>query len=166
MKANSIEVSVSGTLDEAITLATNALQKEGFGVLTRIDLHKKFSAALGKEITPTVVLGACAPELAHAAMELNADIALFLPCNVVIREQENNHCSVKIGRPTAVFSLLADARLAPLAERADEKLLAVASLLACPENSTLEHDVEEECWDRDLRWGISEQRTESSAPGK
>ncbi len=161
MKRNSIGTSVTGTLDDTISLATRALQRMGFGVLTRIDLHQKFHDALSKEIAPTVILGACAPKLAYKAFELNQDAALFLPCNVVIQELKGNRCSVEIARPSVQLAPLSDPLLAPLAQEADLKLQEVLSLMnrSCSQSpapgskvSHLEEDVEEDCWDRDSRW--------------
>lgn len=167
MKSISIETSITGSLEPIISLATRALQREGFGVLSKIDLHKKFQEALGKVTPPTVILGACSPALALKAMELNPDFALFLPCNVVIRELGENRFSVAITRPTALASLLADPRLSLLAQEADSKLETVVSLIdkSCSQNkaagskaSSLEEAVEEDCWDRDMRWNSTENK--------
>jgi len=172
MRSNCIKTSVTGSLNETISLVERALQREGFGVLSRIDLHEKFQKALDKTIPPTVILGACAPALAYEALKLNADFALFLPCNVVIRQHSENQYSVEITRPSVQMSLIADPKLSALAGEADLKLETVAGLInsSCSQakgqnqkDSQLEKDVEIECWDRDLRWGLTAPSDEPGA---
>lgn len=113
---------VSGTVDAIIPLVTDALQSEGFGVLTRIDLHQKFKEKLNKDVAPAVILGACNPQLAYDAYIANPDVSSLLPCNVVIRELRPGTVSVELARPTAMMEVLGEARLVALAKSADEKL--------------------------------------------
>lgn len=117
-----IKGTVSGTVDAVIPLVTEALQSEGFGVLTRIDLHQKFKEKLNKDIAPAVILGACNPQLAYDAYTANPDVSSLLPCNVVIRELKPGTVSVEIARPTAMMEVLGETRLVELARGADEKL--------------------------------------------
>ena len=73
------------TLDNAIARVTTALGAEGFGIMTRIDMHSKLKEKIGKDIVPTVILGACSPSLAYEAYILNSDVAGVVPCNAALR---------------------------------------------------------------------------------
>ncbi len=113
---------ISCTLDQAVERATKALGAEGFGVLTRIDMHSKIKEKTGKDIVPTVILGACNPNLAYEAYTANSDVASLLPCNAVVREIAPGKISLEFVKPTAMMQILGDARLASLAHEADAKV--------------------------------------------
>jgi len=110
------------TVDHAIERATKALGAEGFGVLTRIDMHSKIKEKTGKNIIPTVILGVCNPNLAYEAYTANSDVASLLPCNAVIREIAPGKISVEFVKPTAMIQILGDIGLANLAREADAKI--------------------------------------------
>ncbi len=111
-----------GDLESIIERVTNALKGEGFGVLTRIDFHSKIKEKLGKEIKPAVILGACNPQLAFEAYQLNTDVASLLPCNAVIRDVGEGRVSVELAKPTAMMEILGNRNLVELARSADAKL--------------------------------------------
>ncbi|MHB0926629.1 MAG: DUF302 domain-containing protein [Gallionellaceae bacterium] len=113
---------IADTVDHAIERITKALGAEGFGILTRIDMHSKIKEKTGKEIIPTVILGACNPMLAYEAYTANSDVASLLPCNAVIREIAPGRVSVELAKPTAMMQILGDAGLAELAREADAKI--------------------------------------------
>ncbi|HKB60234.1 MAG TPA: DUF302 domain-containing protein [Gallionellaceae bacterium] len=113
---------ISATMTEAIERATKALAAEGFGVLTRIDMDSKIKEKTGKDIVPTVILGACNPNLAYEAYTTDSDVASLLPCNAVIRETAPGTISLEFIKPTAMMQVLNDARLATLAADADGKI--------------------------------------------
>ena len=113
---------ISDTFDHAIERATKALGAVGFGILTRIDMHSKIKEKTGKEIIPTVILGACNPNLAYEAYTANSDVASLLPCNAVIREIAPGKISLEFIKPTAMMKILGDAKLAELALEADAKI--------------------------------------------
>ncbi len=113
---------ISATMDQAVERATKALAAEGFGVLTRIDMHSKIKEKTGKDIIPTVILGACNPNLAYEAYTANSDVASLLPCNAVIRETAPGKISLEFVKPTAMMQIVGDATLASLASEADAKI--------------------------------------------
>ena len=113
----------------AIERVTLALKGEGFGVLTRIDLHTKVKEKLDKDLLPVVILGACNPQLAYEAYQLNTDVASILPCNAVIRDLGNNKVSIELAKPSMLMEMLGDKKLVMLAKNADEKLIRVLEKL-------------------------------------
>ena len=113
---------INDSFDHAIERATKALAAEGFGILTRIDMHSKIKEKTGKDIVPTVILGACNPNLAYEAYTANSDVASLLPCNAVIREVANGKVSVEFAKPTGMMKILGDAKLTALAAEADSKI--------------------------------------------
>ena len=113
---------ISGTLDEGIARATQALAAEGFGILTRIDMHQKIQEKLGKTIPPTVILGTCHPGFAYQGIQLNRDITALLPCNAVVREIGAGRYSIAFVKPSALLQILEDAHLSELAREGDAAL--------------------------------------------
>ena len=113
---------IADTLDHAIERTTKALAAEGFGILTRIDMHSKIKEKTGKEIIPTVILGACNPNLAYEAYTANSDVASLLPCNAVIREIAPGKISVELVAPSSMMQILGDAKLIELAREADTRI--------------------------------------------
>ncbi|RPJ46621.1 MAG: DUF302 domain-containing protein [Betaproteobacteria bacterium] len=113
---------IADTLDHAIERATKALGAEGFGILTRIDMHSKIKEKTGKDIVPTVILGACNPNLAYEAYTANTDVASLLPCNAVVREIAPGKISLEFAAPTGMMRILGDAKLTELAGEADARI--------------------------------------------
>ena len=113
---------ITGNFDHAIERATKALSAEGFGILTRIDMHSKIKEKTGKDIIPTVILGACNPNLAYEAYTMNSDVASLLPCNAVIREIASGKQSIEFAKPSGMMKILGDAKLTALAAEADTKI--------------------------------------------
>jgi uncharacterized protein (DUF302 family) len=113
---------ITTTVDQAIDRTTKALAAEGFGILTRIDMHSKIKEKTGKNIIPTVILGACNPNLAYEAYTMNTDVASLLPCNAVIREIEPGVVSLEFAKPSGMMKILGDAKLTALASEADTKI--------------------------------------------
>lgn len=122
MTAINFKREISATLDQAIDRATKALAPEGFGILTRIDMHAKIKDKTGKDIIPTVILGACNPMLAYEAYTANSDVASLLPCNAVVREIAPGKVSLEFAKPTGMMKIMGDEKLVALAQEADVKI--------------------------------------------
>lgn len=121
--------SVELSFDEALELVTAELQKEGFGVLSDIDVAAKMKAKLGKEMPPYRILGACNPALAYQAIQAVEDIGLLLPCNVLVREDATGNVHIDFMDPKSVLSLVDDPGVTPLAEEVKNKLERVLAAL-------------------------------------
>jgi uncharacterized protein (DUF302 family) len=87
--------------DEAVRRTTEALQREGFGIITDIDVKQTFKKKLGIDFRNYRILGACNPKLAHEALKLEDKIGTMLPCNVVVQELDQGRSEVAAIDPVA-----------------------------------------------------------------
>ena len=113
--------------DATIERVTEALKQEGFGVLTTIDVAATLKNKLGVEHKPYVILGACNPHYAHQALEAVPDIGALLPCNVVVREEDDGRVSVVFMDPESVLGLISDPTVEKVGHEVAEKLHRVAA---------------------------------------
>jgi uncharacterized protein (DUF302 family) len=109
--------------EQAVERATEELKKEGFGILTTIDVQQTLKQKLDKDFRKYTILGACNPPLAHRAFEAELEIGLLLPCNVVVYETEPGRSVVSAMAPIAAMGVVGgNPALKDVAREADEKL--------------------------------------------
>jgi uncharacterized protein (DUF302 family) len=109
------------SVDEAEAKVREALAVEGFGILTEIDVAATLKNKLGLEVPPYLILGACNPQLASQALEMEQDIGLLLPCNVVVY-QDGDGAVVGILDPDIMVDLAGNPAIKPVADQAKASL--------------------------------------------
>lgn len=121
----SFSTQLQGKVEEIEQQLITALKEEGFGILTEIDVQATLKEKLGIEKRPYKILGACNPPLANQAIEADPDIGLLLPCNVVIREEEDGSICVAFMDPSAVLNLVERDNVDALASEVRSRLFRV-----------------------------------------
>jgi len=116
-------IDLDATYDDAIGRVKDALKDQGFGVLTEIDVRQTLKDKLDIDVDPQIILGACNPQLAHRALEIDPRVAALLPCNVVVRT-ENGRTVVEALDPTLIANIPDNPALAPSAEEAGQRIQA------------------------------------------
>ena len=110
MSSYTISTTLDRPYDETVEAVRAQLAEVGFGVLTEIDLRATLKKKLDVDVAPQVILGACRPQLAHQALEVEPSIAALLPCNVVVRAIDDTTTVVEAFDPDVMMSVgLADA---------------------------------------------------------
>jgi uncharacterized protein (DUF302 family) len=116
--------------DDAVAATKAALADNGFGVLTEIDMQTTLKAKVGKEMDRYLILGACNPKLASAALDVEPNVGVLLPCNVVVREVDGK-VQVDALDPGLMVSMTGEDELGPIAAEARRLMgAALASLAA------------------------------------
>lgn len=110
MKTSEYGIRATTTLsfDDAVAKTREALQEQGFGVLTEIDMKAKLKEKLGVDMQRYLILGACNPPLAHKAVQAEPEIGLLLPCNVIVYETEGGKTVVSAVDPDSMLSVVGD----------------------------------------------------------
>ena len=134
-----MNIALSTTLHTSFTVAVartrEALTQQGFGVLTEIDMKATLKAKLGADMEDYLILGACNPPLAHRAVDIDRQIGLLLPCNVVVRgdPHADNTVIVEAMNPMLLVEVTGEPALGDVADQVSAKLqAAVDSLAAAP----------------------------------
>lgn len=112
------------SFEKAIEVVTEALKKEGFGILTRIDVKEKFKEKLGIDFKRYVILGACNPSNAHKAILAEENIGLMLPCNVIVYEK-GDKTAVSIIKSTIAMAMVDNEELKQIALNVETRLKSV-----------------------------------------
>lgn len=113
------------SFDEAIARVTEALKKEGFGILTEIDVKETLKKKLNADFRKYKILGACNPPYAYRALQTEDKIGLMLPCNVIVQELPGGKVEVAAIDPVASMAAVDNPKLAEVAEQVRAKLKAV-----------------------------------------
>jgi uncharacterized protein (DUF302 family) len=114
---------------EAEKRVREELAKEGFGVLTEIDVRKKFAEKLQKEFRNYVILGACNPAFAYEALGREVNLGTLLPCNVVVYTRDDGKTAVMVMDPVAALSVIGNPEITEVAQQVAEKMQRVLTAL-------------------------------------
>lgn len=117
------------SFDEAVRRTTEALKKEGFGIITEIDVKQTLKAKIDVDFRNYRILGACNPKLAHEALQLEDKIGTMLPCNVVVQESGTSQTEIAAIDPVASMQAVDNPRLMQAAQRVQALLRAVIDAL-------------------------------------
>lgn len=130
MTAFTITTTLAKPYDEAVEAVRAALGEQGFGILTEIDLKATLKEKLDVDVAAQVILGACRPALAHAALSIDPSIAAVLPCNVVVRALDDTTTLVEAFDPDAMMGLADNDALHTVAADAKQRLTAALAALS------------------------------------
>jgi len=108
--------------EDAISKVTEALKEQGFGILTEIDAQKVLKEKLGIERRPYKILGACNPQFAHKAIDLEPELGTLLPCNVLVYEKEDAQVVVSAMNPEAALRLVENPEIKEIAKEIRKRI--------------------------------------------
>ena len=124
-----LTTTVDQPYDTVVSKVRAALTEQGFGVLTELDVQATMKAKLDADIAPQVILGACRPPLALAALQAEPSIGLLLPCNVVVRALNQTTTVVEAADPQTMVSMTDNPALQGVADDAAQRLTAALDSL-------------------------------------
>ena len=128
--SHTLSTTVEQGFAETLEATRARLADAGFGVLTEIDMAATLKAKIDADIAPQVILGACRPPLALAALEAEPTIGVFLPCNVVVRAVDDRRTLVEAMDPDAMVEVTGNEKLGEVAADARQRLSAALEALA------------------------------------
>ena len=124
-----MNVYLEAEFDSAVEKVTEELKKEGFGVLTEIDVKATLKKKIDVDFRPYKILGACNPPLAHQALTTAPEVGLLLPCNVTVAQEDNGRVLISIIDPELMLGVVDNPALEAVACDAKERLQRVANAL-------------------------------------
>ncbi len=126
-----ISTSLQSTFSDAVARTRDALAGQGFGALTEIDMKATLKAKLGHDMENYLILGACNPPLAHRAVDIDRQIGLLLPCNVVVRSDpaDDSRVLVEAMNPQLLVQVTGESALQEVADAVTSKLRAAIEAL-------------------------------------
>ncbi|MDO5739312.1 MAG: DUF302 domain-containing protein [Ornithinimicrobium sp.] len=127
---HAITVTTDLSFDAALQATRERLADEGFGILSEIDLAATLKAKIGADMPPQVILGACRPPLAYAAVLAEPSIGVFLPCNVVVRVDDAGRTVVEAMNPDFMTQIASGETLAEVAKDAKERITRALDAIA------------------------------------
>jgi uncharacterized protein (DUF302 family) len=105
------------SFDEAVKKVTESMKEQGFGILTEIDAKKVLKEKLGLDRKPYKILGACNPQFAHKAIDMEPEIGTLLPCNVLVYERDDGTVVVSAMNPEAALKLVGNPSIEDIAKQ-------------------------------------------------
>jgi uncharacterized protein (DUF302 family) len=119
----------TNNFEQAIEKVTDELKKEGFGILSEIDVQQTLKNKINVDFKKYKILGACNPQFAHKALQIEDKIGVFLPCNVVVEENDNKEIEVSVVDPVASMMSVNNKNLEVISTEVRDKLKRVISNL-------------------------------------
>lgn len=120
---------IDAPLEEALEKTRSALGDQGFGIINEIDMAKTLKEKIGADFRPYRILGACNPQLAHEALQLEDKVGTMLPCNVIVQQLPSGSTEVAAIDPVASMSAIENDKLKEAAQRVRDKLRAAIDAL-------------------------------------
>ncbi len=126
----SLTITLDLAYEAAVPKVKEAFKAQGFGTLTEIDVKATLAEKTGKQVEDYIILGACNPELAARALDVDRRIGLLLPCNVVVRADGDSRTIVDALDPQVIVEVPGDPGLGPVADEAGARIRAALAELA------------------------------------
>jgi len=112
---------LDGTIEEATERVKSALQEQGFGIVTELDMHKTLNEKLDKNMGAYRILGACNAKFAWETLQKEENIGVFLPCKVLIKQQSDNQVEVVAVNPSELMKMLNNPALTGIADKVSQR---------------------------------------------